>query len=116
MFTFNVVKISGQVVEISGQIVTTPTPTTITGAVFAVNASATQFPNSAGVEHKVKLAVSGVIWIGGSAVNSGAGYMVAGDPQNNIGAQVDLDVSNLNKIYGISMTSGTKVGYLTLNT
>ncbi len=131
-FSFNVVQISGQsvvvasgaIVVVSGQPVVVAsgtqvnqvTPTALTGNIFHVGSSGTQFPPSAGVLHKVRMMASGIIFLGGDAsVNSGVGFMLAGDPTTNPLASVDIEVNNLNKVYGISLTSGAVVSYLSVN-
>lgn len=91
-------------------------PTTVSGNVFLIADTSEQFPNSAGVRHLVKLLISNVVFIAGAAsVNSGTGYMLAGDPMTDVGAQMDVKVNNLNKLYGIALTSGAPIAFLSFN-
>lgn len=90
-------------------------PTTVSGNVFVINTSGTQFPSSPGIRHLVKLLNSSVVFIAGDAsVNSGTGYLLAGDPMTDLGAQIKVTVNNLNKLYGIAQTS-SQATFLSFN-
>jgi hypothetical protein len=104
------------VVKISGEAVVGATQTRVSGGVFRVNTSGTQFPNTAGKKHVIKLMQSAVVWIGGaSTVKSGLGYMLAGNPLVDGQAQAEFTVDNLNRLYGIGQTSAVAT-YLSFNT
>jgi hypothetical protein len=90
-------------------------PTTVSGNVFVINTSGTQFPSSPGIHHLVKLLNSSVVFVAGDiSVNSGTGYVLAGNPMTDVGAQMKVTVNNLNKLYGIAQTSSLAT-FLTFN-
>jgi len=78
----------------------------ISSNVFRVGTSAAQFPNVSGAYHIVRLAQSGIIYIAGTsgAVSSGVGFWVGGSPSDT-SASLDLNIGNLNLIWGIAVTS-----------
>jgi hypothetical protein len=77
----------------------------VTGNFFAVGTSATQFPNVAAARHIIKLAMSGIVYIAGApAMKSGQGLPLIGDP-GVTGESLDLNVSNLNLLYGVAVAS-----------
>lgn len=87
----------------------------ISGGKFVIGTSGTQFPNSAGFLHKIKIMQSSVVFVAGDAsVNSGTGYILAGDPATSPSAKMDAPVNNLNKVYGIALTS-TPATYISFN-
>lgn len=94
------------VLESGLKVISVPgTDSTITGAVFAIGTSATQFPTVAGRRHVVRLFQSGIVYIAGvNTVTSGAGFAILGDP-SGVGAGLELNVANLNLIYGAAVTS-----------
>ena len=72
---------------------------------FTVGTSSTQFPNVAGVRHIIGLLQSGIVYIAGvNTVTSGTGAIICGAP-NDSRASMELNVNNLNIIYGVAITS-----------
>ena len=95
------------IAKVSGETVDIVTPTTIQQGYKIVAAAATQL--GSGVIKTVtirNLSGNDVMWVGGSTVNSGSGYILFA----NEGISIDID--NLNKVYLYANTSGQYVAWI----
>jgi hypothetical protein len=106
------------VAKISGETVIAKTAslgTAVSGNVFSVGTSGTQFPAVAGRVFNLALMTSNVIYIAGAAtVNSGTGYILAGDPNTSIQAYYKFEGTNLNLLYGKAMDVSGSICFLAL--
>ena len=105
----NVVLISGQVVQISGQFVSSLAPALLRNGYSRIGSIGGGIQLSSGVIISVTLeSIPGndPMWVGGSGVNSGTGYLLVG------GNCKDINIDNLNKVYLFAQTSGQFVSWL----
>ena len=91
------------------------TYTSVTGGTFAIGTSATQFPSVVARKHVIRIHESGIIYIAGtSAVTSGTGFVFRGDHlSTNVG--LELEVNNLNLLYGAAVVSSIIVTHVSFN-
>ena len=107
--------ISGSIIsKVSGETVKTASlGTTVSGNAFSVGTSGTQFPNVAGRKFDLALLISNVVYIAGaSTVNSGTGYIIAGDAKTDMHAYYAFEGSNLNLLYGKAETTSGIICFL----
>jgi hypothetical protein len=98
---------------ISGNIVTTrPSMGTFVSSNYTlgIRNTATQLPTVAGFAFAVTNPnTNNNMWLGGSAVASGAGYLLSP------GASISPPINNLNRLYAASFVSGQRLSWMGIN-
>jgi hypothetical protein len=105
----------------SGKVVIVNPPTTTSAGIFLVGAVGvkTQFPASPGRKHRIQMMTSSVLWVAGvNTVASGVGFAMMGIPGTDIRTFMDVELSNLNLLYGNhqgAAASGGQVSFISFN-